>query len=118
MCGVHCEHHVPRCDPQFVLTGNVVHTFVCDLQFSDLTKELGEALAASRRQHGEDVFRLREEKKKLQLELSEQRIMYSQQEERVLMLQRQNNDLRWQVRAEATSMGAVCSIIIRWPMRV
>jgi hypothetical protein len=62
-----------------------------------LTMKLAHTLTEARQLHQEDVHRLKLEKNKLANELSALRIMFSQQEERVLMLQRENNALHWQV---------------------
>jgi hypothetical protein len=43
------------------------------------------------------VFRLGEERKKLEAKLADSQLTQSLLEEQVFMLQRQNNDLRWQV---------------------
>lgn len=45
----------------------------------------------------DDVFRLTEDRKRVELKLADCQLTQSMLEEQVLMLQRQNNDLRWQV---------------------
>ena len=45
----------------------------------------------------DDVYRLTEDRKRVERKLTDAQLTQSMLEEQVLMLQRQNNDLKWQV---------------------